>query len=348
MVSVVIPTYNRARSVVGALDSVLAQTYREFEVLIVDDGSTDETAARVAPRADGRRVRYLRRPHAGVSAARNAGVAAARGDLVAFLDSDDVWKSDKLEHEVAFLARHPGVDAVFCDLEKHDGPVFVPSFMRASPLLSRRLAGAAYPDGLVLPRREMYLYLLQDVFVKPSALTLRRHAFHRSGGFDERWSSSEDWEFLLRFAKWARFGYLDRPLAVLRVSGDSLHRIDKPRGDAAMLALLGRERERLRGDAEALAAVERGLRERIKHSAWYYGDRGELLSAARVYVRGFAITRDPELLARAAGVWMPEAVRCRLAGVARRIFGGVGEPGAVPVESAARRAVRRLLGDLTS
>jgi glycosyltransferase involved in cell wall biosynthesis len=316
-ISVVIPTYNRGRTVGRAIASALDQTLPPLEVIVVDDGSTDDTSDRLARWPDPR-LRYVQRPHAGVAATRNAGVTLARGDLVAFLDSDDMWKADKLEREAAFLARHPEVDAVFSDLEKHDGGRFVPSFMRDSPLFARRLGDRAYPDGLVLDRREMYLYLLQEVFVKPTALTMRREAFLRTGGFDESWSSSEDWEFLLRFAKWGCFGYVDRPLAVLRVSPDSLHRVDQARGESAMLGLLARERRAVLYDRNARAAVERGLRERVKQFAWYHEDRRRRFDAARVYVAGFRITRDPSLLLRAAFVWVPEPVRRRLVDPVRR------------------------------
>src|ERR687887_1081438 len=164
-VTVVIPTYNRSHVVDRAVRSALAQTHRDVEIIVVDDGSTDDTAARVRTFTDPR-VRHVARPHRGVSAARNAGVALATTDVVAFLDSDDVWRPDKLERELAFLAAHPDVDAVFSDLEKHDGAVLVPSFMRASPIFSQRLGADRHPDGLVLPRRQMFLDLLQEVFVK--------------------------------------------------------------------------------------------------------------------------------------------------------------------------------------
>jgi len=331
MVSVVIPTYNRGHVVLRALESVLAQTYRDLDVLVVDDGSTDDTAARLGAVTDPR-VRYVPRPHGGVSATRNAGVALARGDLVAFLDSDDAWKPDKLAREVDFLARHPEVQGVFSDLEKHDGDVYVPSFMRDSPLFGAWLGDRSFPEGVVVPRRQMYLFLLQEVFVKPSALTLRRDAFVRTGGFDEAWSSSEDWEFLLRFVRWATLGYLDRPLAILRVSKDSLHRVDQPRGETSMLRLLARERAGLHDDAEALAAVRRGLRERVKSFAWFYDDAGRPLPATRVYLRGFGITRDGSLLLRAAGVWVPQPVRRRLQACLR------GRPRGGPRTGAARRA----------
>jgi hypothetical protein len=307
-VSVVIPTYNRADSVMDAIHSVLAQRFGELELIVVDDGSTDDTAVRIAAVADPR-LRYVRGRHAGVSAARNLGVSRAGGELLAFLDSDDLWRADKLACEVAFLARHPEVDAVFTDLEKRHGDRVYPSFMRQTAVFSRRLHGAAYPDGLVLEPREMRLCLLEEVPIKPSALTLRRTAFDRVGGFDETWSSSEDWEFLLRLARAHRFAYLDRPLAVLFISPDSLHVVDQSRGEAAMIRLLRRERLGLADDAEALAAVRRGLVSRIRHFAWHHVDRGRRVPAFRIFLQGFALTGDPGLLARALAVWMPRALQ---------------------------------------
>jgi hypothetical protein len=310
-VTVVIPTFNRGHVVMRAVTSALAQTHVDLDVLVVDDGSTDDTADRLKTIEDPR-LQYVVRSHAGVSATRNAGVKLATGHFVSFLDSDDEWKPHKLECELAFFEKHPEVDAVFTDLEKYDGDVFVPSFMRESPLFSRRLSEVHDREGMVIPSREMYLYLLQEVFVKPSALTMRLEAFRCAGGFDERWSSSEDWEFLLRFAKCGRFGYIDEPLVILRISGDSLHRVDQPRGETAMLGLLARERDALTGDPQALAAVRRGLRERVKQFAWYYEDRRQCATAIGIYLRGFRLMHDPELLIRAAAVWLPQAARDRL------------------------------------
>src|SRR5260370_6154365 len=118
-VSVVIPTYNRARVVGGAIESALAQTHERLEVIVVDDGSTDDTAERVGRRRDPR-LRYVRREHAGVSSARNAGIGAPTGDLVSFLDSDDLWKPENIETEIAALALHPGAGGVFSDLRKRE------------------------------------------------------------------------------------------------------------------------------------------------------------------------------------------------------------------------------------
>jgi glycosyltransferase involved in cell wall biosynthesis len=302
-VSVVIPTYNRAGTVIDAVRSVLAQQFEDFELIVVDDGSTDDTAARVAAIPDDR-LRYVPGPHAGVSAARNLGVRRATGSVIAFLDSDDVWHPDKLAREVDVLTTHPEIDAVFSDLEKRHGDRVFPSFMRETEVFSRHVPQT--PGGVVtLEPRELRLCLLEEVPIKPSALTLRRSAFEEVGGFDEAWSSSEDWELLLRLARSHRFAYIDQPLAVLHISPDSLHVVDQTRGETAMIRLLARERASLADDAEALAAVKRGLVTRVKHFGWYYLDRRQRARASRVFLRGFVLTRAPGLLARALAVWLP-------------------------------------------
>ena len=305
-VSVVIPTYNRAGPVIDAVRSVLAQQFEDFELIVVDDGSTDDTAARLAAIADDR-VRYIAGSHAGVSAARNLGVRRATGSLIAFLDSDDLWHPDKLACEVAVLRAHPEVDAVFSDLEKRHGDQVFPSFMRETAVFSRLLPPT--PGGVVtLEPRELRLCLLEEVPIKPSALTLRRTALEKVGGFDEAWSSSEDWELLLRLTRTHRFAYIDRPLAVLHISPDSLHLMDQTRGETAMIRLLARERASLADDAEALAAVQRGLVTRVKHFGWHYLERRERARAFRVFLDGFVLTRAPGLLGRAVAVWLPWSV----------------------------------------
>ena len=114
-VSSIIPVYNGARYLREAVDSVLAQDYRDMEVLIVDDGSTDPTAD--IARSFGSQIRYCFQPNAGLSAARNAGIRETTGDLVAFLDADDVWSKHKIGEQVRYLEAHPRVDAVFAHME---------------------------------------------------------------------------------------------------------------------------------------------------------------------------------------------------------------------------------------
>src|SRR5437764_3981856 len=310
-VSVVIPTYNRARVVGEAIDSALAQTHERLEVIVVDDGSTDDTAERVGRRRDPR-LRYVRREHVGVSSARNAGIAAATGDLVSFLDSDDLWKPEKIETEVAALARHPEAGGVFSDLEKREGATVVPSFMRRTRVFARLLGGRAFPEGLLLPSRALYLCLLQEIPIKTPALTVRRSALERVGGFDERWTSSEDWEFLLRLARTESLLYLDRRLAVIRVSTYSVLPGDQARGELTVAHSLAGERRRL-SDPEARRAAAAGIVERAKHPSWYYRDTGRRRAAMRTCLSAFRVVGEAELLLRALMVWGPEDPRRYLA-----------------------------------
>jgi len=270
----------------------------ELECIVVNDGSTDATATVLASIPDPR-LRVIHGRHSGVAGARNLGVTHARAPLIAFLDSDDLWRPDKLAHEVGYLDRHPEIEAVFSDLEKEDRGRVYRSFMRETAVFSRLLGERDYSDGVVFGRREMFLVLLEEVPIKPSALVVRRRTFERVGRFDETWSSSEDWDFLLRFARLHRFGYIDLPLAVLRVGDDSLHRTDQAAGDSAMIRQLIRERRSLRGDRQARGAVRRGLVSRVKHFGWHHTDAGRRGEAAAVFLRGFLVTRDLGLLVRA-------------------------------------------------
>ena len=215
-VSVVLPTYERADSVGEAMESVLAQTRADLELLVVDGGSDDRTPE-VVRGFDDPRVRYLRRDErGGVSAARNRGVAAAAGDLVAFADDDDRWHPEKLERQVAALrdasgsasgATDGGTDAdadpavVYCGMEKAGG----------QPLTREGQSGDVY-DAV----RRM------DVPTYTSTLLVRRDAVEAAGGFDERLPCFEDWELCLRLARDHRFVAVDDVLVEKGGEGDGI------------------------------------------------------------------------------------------------------------------------------
>ena len=116
LVSTIIPTYNRSQDVVVAVQSALDQTYPAdlHEILVIDDGSTDDTAEVLARFGD--RIRYVRKPNGGVSAARNHGIDLARGEAIAFLDSDDTWAPDKIARQVALLQARPEIDLVLTSI----------------------------------------------------------------------------------------------------------------------------------------------------------------------------------------------------------------------------------------
>ncbi|HYL81892.1 MAG TPA: glycosyltransferase, partial [Candidatus Acidoferrum sp.] len=186
LVSVIIPTYNSAGFVVEAVRSVLAQTHSPVEIIVVDDGSTDATAESLRPYAE--RIRYLYQQNRGVAAARNAGIAVARGDLLAFLDADDMWVPDKLERQLACLDRRPQVGVTHADA-RH---CYVDSGRQcARPPLARQFDGNCYTD-LFFGNR-----------IVTSSVMVKRHCLEAVGGFDEtiRAASVEDYDLWLRLAR---------------------------------------------------------------------------------------------------------------------------------------------------
>ncbi|GFO66045.1 glycosyltransferase [Geomonas paludis] len=198
-VSVIIAAYNAERYIAQAIDSVLAQSHPCVECIVVDDGSTDGTADIV--RGYGSRVRYLYQENAERSAARNNGMREASGDLISFLDADDLLAPEKLAEQAAFLAQHPHYDVAYSRVSyfnDEDGSSFTPQ---------RRT-----PSGDIVAE------LLYGNFITIHSPLIRRDAAERAGGFDPARNRYEDWEFLLRLAlTGARFGFQDRLHAKVRL-----------------------------------------------------------------------------------------------------------------------------------
>ncbi len=197
-VSVVIPTFNRRTLVRAAVVSVCAQRHAEWDAVVVDDGSTDRTAAALA-REFGGRIRIVRTENRGVAAARNLGVAESRGDLIAFLDSDDLWLPDKLAAQIEFFARHPEAD--ICQTEE----IWMRNGVRVNPCAHHRK-----PSG------DIFEPSLRLCLVSPSAVMLRRHLFERAGGFDESLPACEDYDLWLRIARSTPVWLVDQPLVIKR------------------------------------------------------------------------------------------------------------------------------------
>ena len=196
-VSIIIPTYDRAWCLPQAVASVLEQTYRDFEVIIVDDGSGDDTAQIAA--AWGATVRLLQQTNQGVSAARNRGIRASRGRLLAFLDSDDWWQPEKLARQVAFFDAHP--DAMICQTDE----IWIRRGVRVNPKQRHRK-----PSGWIF---EASLALC---LVSPSAVMMRRELFDAVGLFDEELPACEDYDLWLRVSARYPVHLIEEPLVVKR------------------------------------------------------------------------------------------------------------------------------------
>ncbi len=325
-VSVVIPTYNRAATLCEAVGSALEQTHQPFEVIVVDDGSTDDTRAKLDEFTRDSRLRYYRQKQAGVSAARNAAMKQANGDLIAFLDSDDIWKPRKLESDVALFERHPEIDAVFSDVEKRYPDRREDSLIRSYKLF-QKVARELSSGGMVVPQRVMYLSLLEEFPIWMPAFTVRRDLPEVAEGFNELLVSGEDWDFALRLARRRLFGYIDSPLAVVRISGDSIHLSHCEENYRGLIGVLGRERRRLARDPEAGAAVRRGIRRFWKMLGWIRLARGRRGGAAWAFLQGAWQCHDLTMLARMLSVWAPAEARRLARGIHRDVVAETGASG---------------------
>jgi glycosyltransferase involved in cell wall biosynthesis len=218
--SLIIPTFNHARFLGAAIDSALTQTLGAVDVIVVDDGSTDETPA-VLERYAGR-VRVLRQPNRGLSAARNAGLAAARGTFVAFLDADDIMAPTKLAAQLAVLERSPAIGWTYCDV------LMETVATGATTRASERFGYAARAlDGWLFPE------LIHGNFIPAIAPLVRRTALETAGGFDERLTALEDWDMWLRLSLIAEARYTPAVLVTYRVRPGGMSedraRMDKSR-----------------------------------------------------------------------------------------------------------------------
>jgi glycosyltransferase involved in cell wall biosynthesis len=179
-VSVIIPTYNRAWALTRAIDSVLAQEFRDFEIVVVDDGSTDHTREVLQSYSQ---ICIVRQDHRGVSAARNAGIAQAEGCLIAFLDSDDSWLPSKLSVQVEFF--NARLDALICQTEE----IWIRNGRQVNPKKRHRKY-----SGMIFER------CLELCIVSPSAVMMKRSLFDKIGAFDEALPVCEDYDLWLRIA----------------------------------------------------------------------------------------------------------------------------------------------------
>jgi len=205
-VSAIITTYNYARFLPAAIESVLGQTHLPDEIIVVDDGSIDDTAEVVSRYAD-RGVRYVYRQNGGAGASRNTGIRESRGGLVAFLDADDRWLPQKIALQVGHFERHPSVGMV-TGSECH---VYESSGERM--LVRRRPVGSAflYPGILV-----------ENKIGNPSIAMVRRNCFETVGLFDETMPLGQDWEMWIRIAHRYSVGVVDAVLILFTRHGNSL------------------------------------------------------------------------------------------------------------------------------
>ena len=209
LVSVVIPMFNREQTIERAIESVLKQTYSNLEVIVVDDGSSDRSVSIVQQLTDERVRIYCLEHNSGAACARNEGIRHAKGDFIAFQDSDDEWLENKLEIQIKYMDK-TGVDACFCPFWRFNNVT-----------------------GWLVPNPEEYIYdkVEQDLkkilavnnTIGTPTLVIRREVIESVGVFDASMPKMEDYEYILRIVKKFNMGFVPNPLVKTYVLGDSLN-----------------------------------------------------------------------------------------------------------------------------
>jgi glycosyltransferase involved in cell wall biosynthesis len=273
LVSAVVSVFNGERFLRVCLDSVLQQTYVPIEVIVVNDGSTDATAEILDEYSD--RIQVIYQENLGQGAALNRAVAASKGELVAFLDCDDVWERNKIERQVSTLNRFPQALAVYCDHRNIDETGAVTS-----------QSGA---PGYVRCSGQILQPLIRGNFiVSPSTVMVRADAFRATGGFDEKYLllGSKDYGLWLRLAARGPFIYQCETMLSYRWHGSSMSSsIGYRRIPSDLFALMGLEpllREHSNKDVKTV--YRERLYQQTIGAGWYYSNCGERAQALRHYL----------------------------------------------------------------
>jgi glycosyltransferase involved in cell wall biosynthesis len=263
-VSVIIPTHNRAHIIPQTIDSVLAQTFRDFEIIVIDDGSTDDTSA-VLQKRYGEKITCIRTKNCGLSAARNRGITAARGQYIAFLDDDDAWLPDKLKLQTALMQNNPSLGLVYCGCYTIAADDTVISETRP------------------LKRGELFEDLLRsnDIVGSASAVLVAGSLFSKAGCFDETLTACEDWDMWIRIARDFPIDFIDKPLVMVRRHHTSMQQniLNMEQATFSVLNKYWTEQ-----------ALEQGLKEKKRgvysahcvNFAWKYYGAGDMRSFNRL------------------------------------------------------------------
>ncbi len=315
LVSVVIPVYNRASLIVDALNSVLAQTYRPLEIIVVDDGSTDRTPdvvqhwiETVCTNKKAIMARLIRQEKKGGNAARNRGIKESMGEFVAFLDSDDIWLPRKLEKQIPHFS-DPEIGAVYCGLQQVDlatGKVW--------PVCPRK-----YPSGWLL--RQL---LIKDVTAPTSTFVIRKEVFSKVGTFDERLLARQDWDMWIRIAAVYKIGVVPEVLVHYR------HHLGERTASNPEKEI--RAYHIIRGKYQSLLSQQPlRIRQAARASFYkrlgrvYFHRRGRRAQALLHYL--FALFNYPfdfDTWAATAGVFLPKTLRQKIRLWWNSILGGTG------------------------
>lgn len=246
MISVIIPTYNRANYLSEAIDSVLAQTYKNYEIIVVDDGSTDNTRKVLEKYSN--KIRYIYQENKGPSAARNNGIKNAKGELIAFLDSDDAWLPEKLERQLELFRKNDELGLVSSAYYSCDEYFNLPTLVREKDLSTKRK---------ILPK-----LFVKNLFATPT-IVVKKKCFTRVGLFNENYKFGEDWDMWIRIALDYEVHYVLEPLCKCRRHNDSITYGMNPKNLEDWKNIIELNRKRAKNLYERIISIRKSI-------AWFY------------------------------------------------------------------------------
>ena len=250
-VSVIIPTYNREEFITETINSVLNQTYKDFEIIVVDDGSTDNTKQKLESFKS--KIKLIEQKNSERAIARNNGVKNSKGKYLAFLDSDDIWIKNKLEKQVELLDSKPEVILTYGQslrINEHGQKI---------KIAKRQLEGYS---GKVFER------LLLRNFIVSATPIIRREYFDKTEGFQTKYIPYEDWEFWLRFSLLGKFYFFNNPFAYYRIHKNQSVKLVNAEKIEKVTSLLLEDSFKLKGDIDEVKKQSLGLAN-LRFCYWY-------------------------------------------------------------------------------
>lgn len=299
LVSVIIPAYNCARYLPAAIESALAQSYPKTEIIVVDDGSTDETPdlLRKYPQ-----VTAIRQNNGGLSHARNTGINNARGDYIALLDGDDIWPKDKLQEQMAIIEADPGIGLLFGNARR-----FADDGWTEAPLFERYGLGAGYfgdARQVIDPLRK----LLRMNFIPVGTVVVKKSWLVEAGLFDEKFRRVEDWDIWLRVALHHPFHFSEKVWKLKRVHSTNLSNDTEKMSIAAIEVMEKLKREHGAELAKAGIDIHQTLKQSYRNLGYFYLREVHIAEARKALWKGLKLGADPRAALYLAASYLGESV----------------------------------------
>jgi glycosyltransferase involved in cell wall biosynthesis len=261
MVSVIIPTYNCARYINESIKSVLDQTYKDFEIIVIDDGSADNTKSVLQTYVESGKIKYIYQGNMGPGAARNRGIQMSGGDYIAFLDADDILLPDSLQKRVRLFEKYPFLDMVFSDvfIESIEGQGLEQGFLQKKEFLKKfgKMIEIQDNDDIVF-KKDLYIHMFKPPFMSLTiTIMTKRSAFDRVGMFRTDITSHEDKDMWLRLAENGRVGFVAEPLVIYKNYRSSLTVKDAVRRANNRIKFYNTVLDRFANDREMCSSVKK-------------------------------------------------------------------------------------------